>query len=164
MKAISYRTFFVLTLFSLSFTASYATAESEGVESLSSDVREMLKKEMVAVESAMKDIVSANAAGDTAKVALIARQIKDSFILSQSLTPHQKHQLHSKLPKDFVEQDENFHYLAGMLEHVAEKNKPELIGFYYSKLFEACASCHKVHAKHRFTKFSTPVKASKHHH
>lgn len=164
MNTIAYGSMLLLTLLSLNFTSSFTNAETTGVESLSSHVRAMLKKEMVAVDAAMKDIISANAEGDTAKVALIARKIKDSFILSQSLTQHQKHELHSTLPKDFLEQDESFHYLAGMLAHVAEKNKPELIGFYYSKLFEACASCHKAHAAHRFPKFAKPVIAGEHHH
>jgi len=119
---------------------------------------------MLAIDSAMKEIVSANSSGDTEKVALIARQIKESFILKQGLTKHQKHELHSKLSSDFISQDKAFHYMAGMLEHAATNNKPELIGFYFLKLFEACSSCHQAYAKHRFTKFSNQSKVNEHTH
>jgi hypothetical protein len=112
----------------------------------------------------MKEIVSANAAGDYNEIALVAKQMKDSFILKQNLTKHQRHLLHSTLPVDFIKQDQQFHYLAGMLEHAAKKKKPELVVFYYSKLFEACSSCHASHAKHRFPKFVKVIKASEHHH
>jgi cytochrome c556 len=168
MKNISYRVYLALTLLSLSALnlafSSSAIAEDAGVEGLSIEVRTILKKEMVAVDLAMKDLISANAEGDSKKIASIAKQIKDSFILKQSLTKHQKHELHSKLPSDFISQDQEFHYMAGMLEHAADMNKPELINLYYSKLFEACSSCHKAHAQHRFPKFSNEVQPVKHEH
>lgn len=159
---------FVLVFLSLTCLSPISGAEElgteQGVESLSIKTREMLQKEMVAIDSAMKEIISANAAGDTAKIALIAKQIKDSFILKRSLTEDQKHELHSKLPSDFLSQDKEFHYLAGMLEHAAQNNKTELIGFYYSKLFDACSSCHKAHAKHKFSEFSNAPKTNDHEH
>ena len=164
MKTISSGIFIILAWLSLTFLSSTVTAEEMGVEALSSDIREMLQKEMVAIDSAMKEIVSANAAGDSEKIALIAKQIKESFILKRGLTEHQKHQLHSKLPSDFLSQDQQFHYMAGMLEHAAQNNKSELIGFYYSKLFDACSSCHKVHATHKFTMFSNDSKVNDHQH
>lgn len=46
--------------------ATSAFAE-DGVENLSKEVRALLSQEMVAIESAMKDIVSANATGNTQK-------------------------------------------------------------------------------------------------
>ena len=162
MKYLSNYVFFVLVSLSLMFLSATTTAEEMGVEALSPEIREILQKEMVAIESAMKAIVSANAAGDSEKVALIAKQIKESFILKRSLTDDQKHELHSKLPGDFLKQDQEFHYRAGMLEHAAQNNKSELIGFYYSKLFEACSNCHKLHAGHKFTKFSNEVEDSGH--
>ncbi|MBQ0730911.1 MAG: cytochrome c [Oleispira antarctica] len=174
MKSISYRAVFAATLVNLSIlslmVSSTAMAEETaemtlvGVESLSTEVRGLLKKEMLAVERAMKDIISANAAGNTQAIASIAKQVKDSFILKQSLTKHQKHELHSKLPEDFIRQDQEFHYMAGMLAHAAEMKKPELINFYYSKLFEACSSCHKAYAQHRFPQFSIATHAISHEH
>ena len=106
------------------------------------------------IESAMKDILSANAVGDLGEVALIARKMKGSFILKQSLSNRQKQELQAKLPSGFLASDQKFHYMAGMLAHVADSGKTELVGFYYSKLFESCADCHKKYAKHKFTHFS----------
>ena len=60
--------------------------------------------------------------------------------------------------------DKEFHYNAGMLEHVAENEKTELIGFYYSKLFDACSSCHGSYAKHKFTSFASKVEKNEHEH
>ena len=60
---------------------------------------------MQAVELGMKDIISANLAGDTKAISTIAMKIKESFILKQSLTKSQKHELHTKLPSDFIRQD-----------------------------------------------------------
>lgn len=165
MKRRSCRVLLAVAVLNLTFLSSGAIAEEVvGVESLSTEVRALLKKEMVAVDLAMKEIISANAEGDSAKIAVIAKQIQNSFILKQSLTKHQKHELHSKLTKDFISQDQEFHYMAGMLAHAADMKKPELINFYYSKLFEACSSCHKAHAIHRFPQFSIEVKADQHKH
>lgn len=90
--------------------------------------------------------------------------MKESFILKQRLTPNQRQALHKALPEDFIRQDEAFHYYAGMLAHVAENQKSELIGFYYAKLFEACSSCHQTHATHRFSHFGSAVKEMTHEH
>ena len=160
MKLISHRVLLAIAVFNLTFLSSTATADKVGVESLSAEVRTILKKEMVAVDLAMKDIISANTEGDLKKIASIAKQIQDSFILKQSLTKHQKHELHTKLTADFIRQDQQFHYMAGMLSHAAEMNKPELINFYYSELFEACSSCHKSYAEHRFPHFSSEANSS----
>jgi hypothetical protein len=171
MKHIFYRTFLAITVLGLSAGAVAEDAGIEGVgikkvgvESLSTEVQALLKKEMVAVELAMKDIITANIEGDSAKIASIAKQIENSFILKQSLSKHQKHELHTKLSSDFIKQDQEFHYMAGMLAHAAEMDKQELINFYYSKLFEACSSCHKVHAQHRFPKFSNEIQTMTHEH
>lgn len=179
MKCISFPKILVTTLFNMSLLAlsfmPLANAEdhSEGhskghskvdIENLSEGIRVLLKKEMQAVELGMKDIVSANLAGDTKAISAIAMKIKESFILKQSLTKSQKHELHTKLPSDFIRQDKDFHYMAGMLAHAADMKKPELVNFYYSKLFEACSSCHKVHAQHRFSNFTLEDHSRSHEH
>jgi len=148
----------------LLFFVSVSVNAEQSVENLSDEVRGLLQKEMIAIDAAMKRIVSANAAGDTQQVALIANQIKNSFILKSNLTQHQKHELHTKLPKDFLDKDSDFHYLAGMLAHVAENKKLELIPFYYSKLFEACSGCHQKHATHKFPKFLVEDDKKSHEH
>lgn len=149
----------------LIFSPAYAETNSEpGIEILSTELRSLLQKEMIAIDAAMKQIVSLNAAGDTQKISKLAKQMKESFILKQSLTQNQRHELHTALPVDFIRQDEKFHYYAGMLEHVSENKKSELIPFYYAKLFEACASCHQTYAKHRFSHFGDIVKEMDHEH
>lgn len=164
MKHVSYRSLLSILVMNLAFISVGSAAENKGIESLSPEVRGLLKQEMSAIEVAMKDIISANANGDSEKIAVIAQKIKDSFILKQHLTKHQKHELHSVLSADFIKQDQRFHYNAGMLAHAAQMKKPELINFYYGQLFEACASCHKVHAIHRFPQFSLEAQAVKHEH
>ena len=154
---------FVAVLF-LAASSNAEKASKAGVESLNEDLRLLLQKEMLAIDSGMKEIVSASAAGDYEKVSSIARQIKDSFILQQNLTKHQQHQLHMTLSSDFIKQDQNFHYMAGMLEHAAKNQKPELIGFYYSKLIGSCMSCHEAHARHKFPKFGEATPKDRHHH
>jgi hypothetical protein len=59
------------------------------------------------------------------------------------------------LPASFLKTDKEFHYYAGMLAHVAQVGKLELINFYFSKLTESCARCHSEHATYRFPGFST---------
>jgi len=136
----------------------------KSIEYLSNELRKLLQDEMKAIESAMKEIVSANANGDMKKIATLAGKMEDSFILKKKLTKKQKHELHSKLPDDFIQRDTGFHYFASMLEHVAENNKVELIGFYYSKLLESCSGCHAEYAKHKFPMFDKNVKTHEHHH
>ncbi len=125
-----------------------------GVESLTPEIRLLLSQEMIAIQNGMMAIIPANASGNTRKIATIAKEIKDSYILQQNLTPEQKHELHTKLPRSFIQLDKKFHYYAGMLEHVAEEKKHELIGFYFTKMAESCSQCHSRHAKHRFPEFA----------
>lgn len=149
----------------LSFTSAYAEAGKENnIESLSPELRTLIQGEMQAIEGAMSAILIANASGDTKKIAHLAKQIKESFVLKKNLSKEQRHELHTLLPSDFLKKDQAFHYNAGMLEHVAENNKTELIGFYYSKLFDACSDCHKTYARHRFTEFSGAMNKNKHEH
>jgi hypothetical protein len=154
----------ILFLFLFNYSVSAGEDDSRNVEKLSPDVRSLLQKEMVALDSAMKELISANAAGDYEKISIIAKKMKEGFILKQNLTKHQQHELHTLLPGDFIKQDQQFHYFAGMLEHAANKHKSELVVFYYSKMFEACSSCHNSYAKHRFSSFSEVSKQSEHHH
>ena len=134
----------------------------KGVEALAPELRALLQQEMRSIEAAMKDMVSYNASGDFEQVEKLASQIENSFILKQNLTEQQRHQLHTLLPDDFLKQDEQFHYDAGMLQHVAANKKSELISYYYGKLLESCGNCHQIHAKHRFPKFEQ-IKTNSHH-
>ncbi len=148
----------------MTMSTGYAAEDKTGVEALDPELRALLQQEMRAIETAMKDMISFNAAGDFEKVESMASQIENSFILKQNLTQEQMHQLHTLLPEDFLIKDTQFHYDAGMLQHAAANKKPELIAFYYSKLIESCGSCHQVHAKHKFPQFNHNNKSVQHEH
>ena len=138
-------------------------SESE-VESLSPELRVLLKQEMLAIQDGMKQIVPAFASGDLEQVSDIAGKISKSYILKQKITDTQMHELHEKLSKDFVLKDQQFHKYAGMLEHVSKENHTELVGFYYSKLLESCIGCHSEYASHRFPIFTNESAKKEHHH
>ena len=65
----------------------------------------------------------------------------------KTLTEQQKKELHSTLSDSFIKLDQQFHYLSGMLNHAAKKEKSELVGFYFSKMTETCVSCRTQHAR-----------------
>ena len=138
-------------------------SESE-VESLSPELRVLLKQEMQAIQEGMKNIIPAFASGNLEEVSEIAGGINRSFILKQKITDSQKHELHEKLPKGFILKDQQFHKYAGMLEHVSEENHTELVGFYYSKLLESCVGCHSEYASHRFPTFINKSAKKEQHH
>ncbi len=135
-----------------------------GVESLSSELRELLSKEMIALQKGMMAVIPAYVAGDWSEIEGIAQKMKDSYILKQSLTDKQIKELHASLPESFIKLDQQFHYLAGMLNHAAKNQKSELVGFYYSKLSEICVSCHAQYAVHRFPSFAPKQTHNKHAH
>jgi len=138
--------------------------KTSGVEALSHDLRHLLSKEMLALQTGMMSIIPDYVSGNWKGIAETAGKMKNSYILKQSLTETQMHELHSLLPKEFIEEDQNFHYLAGMLEHAAEKKKPELINFYFSEMNEACASCHAQFATHKFPKLASDNEKEVHSH
>jgi hypothetical protein len=125
-------------------------AEVSGVEAMSHDLRVLLTKEMQALQSGMMSIIPAYSSGNWHEIETTAEKMKSSYILKQSLTETQAVELHSVLPPDFMEKDQRFHYLAGMLEHAAKNRKPELINFYFSEMNESCVECHATYATHRF--------------
>ncbi|MFT5701350.1 MAG: hypothetical protein ACI8ZB_004241 [Desulforhopalus sp.] len=121
-----------------------------GVEALSHDLHDLLSKEMIAIQNGMLSILPAYSSGNWAEIAITAGKIERSYILKQSLTESQVKELHSVLPPSFLEKDQRFHYLAGMLEHVAKNRKSELINFYFSEMAESCVSCHSAFATKKF--------------
>ncbi len=136
----------------------------KSIEQLSPELRVLLKQEMLAVQEGMQKMVPAFVSGNYKEVSEVAGKIKNSFIMKQKITSEQKHELHKKLPKDFIVKDKQFHKYAGMLQHVSEEGHTELVSFYYSKLLDSCVGCHSVHAKHRFPLFRNAVEKSGHHH
>jgi len=133
-----------------------------GIESLSPALRGLLAQEMLALETGMQAIIPAYSSGNWSEIAHIAEQMENSFILKQALTDEQKKELHSSLPDSFIDLDKQFHYLAGMLKHVAKNEKSELVGFYFSKLNESCVGCHAQYATHRFPAFEKKAHSGEH--
>ena len=118
---------------------------------------------MQALQSGMMSIIPAYISGNWGEIETTAAKIKSSYILKQSLTESQANELRTVLPNEFIEKDQRFHYLAGMLEHAAKNKKPELINFYFSEMNESCVSCHAVFATHKFPAL-TPKEKGEHAH
>ncbi len=121
-----------------------------GVESLSLDLRRLLSQEMRALQSGMMSIIPAYVSGDWHEIEITAGKIKSSYLLKQNLTKSQAKELHTVLPHEFIEKDQKFHYLAGLLESAAKNRKPERINFYFSEMNKACVHCHITFATHKF--------------
>lgn len=141
-----------------------ATEHSTGVESLSPGLRALLVEEMLAIQSGMQAIIPAYAAGNWGEIASIADKIANSYILKQRLSDDQKNELHTSLPNTFIQLDQQFHYFAGMLKHVAEEEKSELVGFYFAKMNDACQTCHSQYATHKFPAFAHKSHIKEHSH
>jgi hypothetical protein len=124
--------------------------KASAVESLSPDLRDLLSREMEALQDGMMSVIPAYSSGNWDEIANTAEQMNKSYIMKQKLTESQIKELHVVLPQAFIEKDQRFHYLAGMLEHVAKERKVELINFYFSEMNESCVSCHIKYATNRF--------------
>ena len=98
----------------------------------------------------MKNLVPAISSGEWEKVASIAQNISNSFIMKQKLTTAQKDELHRVLPSQFIEMDQDFHNSAGMLAHAAGMKNADVVNFYFFKLNSACVACHSKYATQRF--------------
>lgn len=163
-----------IVLFSLALLSSLSYGEDmhnhetkkdiSGIESLSPELRELLTKEMLALQNGMMSVIPAYVAGNWNEIESIAHKMKSSYILKQSLTDEQVKELHTSLPESFIKLDQQFHYLSGMLNHAAKNKKAELVGFYFSKLSESCVSCHTQYAAHRFPAFAPKKITDKHEH
>jgi hypothetical protein len=163
-----------IIIFSLALLPSLSYAEGvdsheakkniSGIESLSPELRELLKNEMLALQKGMMSIIPAYVAGNWSEIENIAQEMKNSYILKKSLTDKQVKELHTSLPESFIKLDQHFHYLAGMLNHAAKSKKSELVGFYFSKLSENCVSCHAQYAVHKFPAFAPKMTTDNHKH
>jgi hypothetical protein len=167
MKYFTRMALLMILLSGLGFAADKSKHEAHenasGVEMLSQDLRDLLSKEMQALQSGMMSIIPAYNSGNWVDIETTAEKMKSSYILKQSLTEDQLRELHSVLSDEFIKKDQRFHYLAGMLEHAAKSEKPELVNFYFSEMNEACVSCHTVFATHKFPAL-VPPKNGEHSH
>lgn len=133
-----------------------ATAQEENPVSpeLTPKLRDLLRKEMLSVEEASKQILSALIAGDDVRVADLAQQIHDSFILKQSMTPQDKQDLMSAVPKDFVTRDRAFHELSAGLAEAGRDSDRTRQQEEFGRMIEACTACHALYATDRFPKLA----------
>ena len=128
----------------------HAVEKADPAHALSPELRQLLAKEMQLIDSGMGELLSAIAAGDWKTIEAISGKIQHSFILKQQLTDHQLHELHEKLPAEFVRMDVGFHETAGKLAAVTHHRDVELATFYYSRLVDGCVNCHAAFAPQRF--------------
>ena len=117
---------------------------------LTPKLRELLRKEMLSIEDASKQILSHLIAGEDAKVAELAQQIHDSFILQQSMTPEDKQDLMAAVPEDFVTRDRAFHKLSADLAQAARDGDRSAQHQKFGQMVEACTACHALYATDRF--------------
>ena len=125
---------------------------SNAVIKLSDETRNLFKAEMNFIKSGMDEILYYMISGDDEKVQEIAGEIRDSFVFTKSLKPHNVKELKT-LPKQFFEVDSQLHGAASDLANAAEFNDREGMQKNYFKMVNACVQCHSTFATHRFTKF-----------
>jgi hypothetical protein len=139
-------------------------APPAGLLQLSPGMQQLLSREMVALQEGMQALVPAIVSGQWKVIADVAKQMRDSYILAQELTPAQVEELHHSLPLSFRSMDQEFHHHAGMLAHAADNRNPELVAFYYYKMTDSCLSCHRAFATHRFPPLEPGGGDEEHHH
>ena len=166
MKNLSLLILLVLLTPSLCFGQGHeghAAGKSDtGVAGLSPELRKLFSEEMRQLQNGMTQILPLYVAGGWDEIANIASQMEDSYVLKQNLSAAQMDELHARLPPGFIELDQQFHYLAGMLEHAAKVEKAELVGFYFSTMNEACVNCHSRYATNRFPALAPEAKTHAH--
>ena len=169
--SIQRRTLLIFTalLFSitpLAFAAGHdhhqKTATEHGLQ-ISPDLKKLLNQEMAAIQDGMMALIPAMSAGEWEEVATIGKNIKASFIMKQKLTEAQREELHRVLPPSFIEMDQDFHKSSGMLAHAAEMKNADVMNFYFSKLNQACVSCHAKFATERFPGLAKAADGDDHH-
>lgn len=135
-----------------------------GVATLSPELRELFKQEMLGLQGAMLELFPAVVAGDWEAIAAVAVRIQGGFVLAQKLTAEQREELGSKLPAGFLERDAEFHEVASGLEHAAHRKQADLVPFYVYKLTEGCVGCHSRYGQARFPALAPAHAAPAHAH
>lgn len=121
---------------------------------LTPKLQDLLRKEMLSVNDASQEILAALVTGDDARVAELAQQIHDSFILRQSMTPADKADLIAAVPQGFVQQDRAFHEIAATLAQAARSGDRAQQKQQFDRLIGACSACHTLYATDRFPHFA----------
>ncbi|HUV68330.1 MAG TPA: hypothetical protein VMW15_01625 [Terracidiphilus sp.] len=121
---------------------------------LTPKLQELLRKEMLSINDASQKILSAMVAGDDLRVAKLAQQIHDSFILRKLMTPQDEADLKSAVPQDFIRQDRAFHDISAALAQAAQVGDRVEQRKQFSRMIEACTACHARYATDRFPNFA----------
>lgn len=117
---------------------------------LTPKLRDLLRQEMLSVDDASKQILSALIAGEDARVAELAQQIHDSFILAQSMTAEDKQDLMAAVPEDFVTRDRAFHEISHELAEAGRAGDRAGQHEKFGRMINACSACHTLYATDRF--------------
>lgn len=121
---------------------------------LTPKLQDLLRKEMLSIDDASQQILAALVRGDDARVAELAQQIHDSFILRQSMTPEDKADLMAAVPDGFVRQDRAFHEISAALAKAAREGDRARQQEHFSQIIKACSACHAQYATNRFPHYS----------
>lgn len=121
---------------------------------LTPKLQDLLRKEMLSINDASQQILAALVAGDDVRVAKLAQQIHDSFILRQLMTSQDKADLKAAVPQDFIRQDRAFHEISAALAQAAQVGDRAAQQEQFSRMIEACSACHAQYATDRFPNFT----------
>lgn len=117
---------------------------------LTDKLRGLLVKEMVEIETAMKETYSAIIQGRHDEVAQKGQAIHDSFILEQSLTEQDEQDLMAAVPEEFLQMDEHFHQLAASLAEAGKQEDTQAQTETFNRMTESCVACHSRYVTDRF--------------
>lgn len=110
----------------------------------------LLRAEMLSINDASQAILAALVVGDDERVATLAQQIHDSFILRQSMTAEDKAYLMAVAPEDFVQMDRGLHEISAELAQAARVRDRPLQRERFGRMIESCSACHARFATDRF--------------
>lgn len=113
-------------------------------------LRTILTAEMRLLASGMGALLVDLSKGETDRATSVARQIRDSFILKQQLSPEELGDLVSLLPDGFIAIDKSFHADADEIVKAASAGDFALAIRHYASMSQACVSCHTTYASDRF--------------
>lgn len=141
-----------IVLITVLFTSVLMAQPNTVVTKISDETRNLFKAEMNFIKTGMDEILYNMISGNDAKVVEIAGDIRDSFIFTRSLKPHNVEELMT-LPKEFFLVDKELHGGASDLANAAEFNDKEAMRENYFKMVNSCVKCHATFATHRFSNF-----------
>ena len=128
---------------------------------MSPALQKLFVEEMRELLTGVRTVAAGLAVGDWKGIAATSARMQHSYVLEKKLTPTQEEDI-SQLPDGFRALDENFHLRANNLKRAAIAHDAEAATFQFSRLLEACITCHTRFAQTRFPAFGERV-AHDHH-